>query len=137
MESKNRIGATRGAMNLKYFRTIPLEALAAAATALEYGGELYGYRNWEKGLPWQQMIDSTRRHLDDFERGMNTDVSGLNQVDMLMASCMMLVASVLRGIGEDDRTFLNEDDGAWTGKECANYITAQIQRVKDAPEVKG
>ena len=61
-------GAQREALGVPYMRQLPLEGLAAGAAALEYGAMKYADRNWEKGLPWQQMIDSLKRHIDDFER---------------------------------------------------------------------
>ena len=123
-------GALREALHVPYMRQIPLEAVAAAAASLEYGAEKYAHRNWEKGLPWQQMIDSLKRHIDDFERRKDfddgPDGSGLHQVCMIMASAMMLSASVVRGIGEDDR-MPAPDENAMTAKECAKWIEAQLK----------
>ena len=123
-------GAVREGLGIPYFRQLPLEALAAGAASLEYGAQKYCDRNWEKGLPWQQMMDSLRRHLDDFERGHDYDDgengSGLHQVCMIMASAMMLTASVVRGIGTDDR-MPKVDDKAFTAKQCAKWIQAQLE----------
>ena len=124
-------GAMREALGVPYFRQVPLEAVAAGAAALEYGAEKYAHRNWEKGLPWQQMIDSLKRHIDDFERGRDYDDgpkgSGMHQVCMIMASAMMLSASVVRGIGDDNR-MPKVDSYAFTAKECALYIKTQLDR---------
>jgi len=65
---QSKTGALREALGVPYMRQLPLESLAAGAAALEYGAIKYAHRNWEKGLPWQQMIDSLKRHIDDFER---------------------------------------------------------------------
>ncbi len=122
-------GAARAALGIPYMRQVPLEAVAAGAVALEYGAQKYENRNWEKGLPWQQLLDSTRRHLDDFERGMNyddgDDGSGLHQVCMIMAGAMMLSASVIRGVGEDDR-LPPTDSKALSAKETAHWMSAQL-----------
>jgi hypothetical protein len=122
-------GALREALGVPYFRQVPLEAIAAGATSLEYGATKYAHRNWEKGLPWQQMIDSLRRHLDDFERRQDfddgKDGSGLHQVCMIMASAMMLSASVIRGVGEDDR-MPPPDSNALSAKECAKWMKTQL-----------
>lgn len=119
-ESKS--GAQREALGIPYFRQVPLEAIAAGAASLEYGALKYSDRNWEKGLPWQQMIDSLKRHIDDFERGKDYDDgkngSDLPQVCMIMACAMMLCTSVIRNIGEDDRLPAT-DDSAMSAKECA------------------
>ena len=126
-------GALREALGVPYFRQIPLEAVAAAAASLEYGAEKYAHRNWEKGLPWQQMIDSLKRHIDDFERRKDyddgPDGSGLHQVCMIMASAMMLSSSVVRGVGEDDR-MPAPDENAMSAKECARWIETQLKKTK-------
>lgn len=127
-------GAMREALGVPYFRQLPLEALAAGATALEYGAMKYDNRNWEKGLPWQQMIDSLKRHIDDFERGRDydngEDGSDLHQVCMIMASAMMLSASVIRNIGVDDRmTPVNSN--ALSAKECAKWMNEQLTHARD------
>lgn len=123
-------GALREALGVPYFRQLPLEALAAGAASLEYGAIKYADRNWEKGLPWQQMIDSLKRHIDDFERGHDyddgPDGSDLHQVCMIMASAMMLSASVIRGIGKDDRMPKVADE-AFTAKQCAKWVGEQLK----------
>ena len=128
-----KTGAVREALGIPYTRHIPLEAVAAAAASLEYGAKKYSDRNWEKGLPWQQMIDSLKRHIEDFERGRNyddgEDGSDLHQVCMIMASAMMLSASVIRGIGVDDR-LPAVDEKAWTAKQCAKFIEGQLSRAR-------
>jgi len=127
-------GAVREALGVPYTRHLPLEALAAAAASFEYGAQKYADRNWEKGLPWQQMIDSLKRHVEDFERGKDyddaEDGSGLHQVCMIMASAMMLTASVIREIGEDDR-LPAPDEKAMTAKECAKYIHEQLMLARE------
>lgn len=123
--NKSETGAMREAIGVPYFRQLPLEALAAGAAALEYGAKKYDNRNWEKGLPYQQMIDSLKRHIEDFERGRDYDDaeggSGLPHVALIMSSAMMLTASVIRGIGQDDRLPAVPDE-AMTAKECAKWI---------------
>lgn len=127
-------GAVREGIGLNYMRQVPLEALAAGAASLEYGANKYSDRNWEKGLPWQQMIDSLKRHIDDFERRHDFDDgptgSGLPQICMIMASAMMLCASVVRGIGEDDR-MIAPMNGAMSGKDCSKYIQECLTMAED------
>jgi hypothetical protein len=130
-------GAVRESLGATYTRHIPLEAIAAAAVSFEYGAKKYADRNWEKGLPWQQMIDSLKRHVEDFERRRDyddgEDGSDLHQVCMIMASAMMLTASVIREIGTDDR-IIAVDDKAYTAKECTKWIQHQLE---NARQVKG
>ena len=131
---ESKTGAQREALGKQYFRQVPLEAVAAAAAAFEYGAEKYDYRNWEKGLPWQQMIDSLSRHVHDFERGEEfdngPDGSGLPQVSMIMASAMMLCSSVMRGVGEDDRMPPPSKD-AFSPKEATNWIHTSLKNARD------
>lgn len=128
-----KTGARREALGVPYMRTVPLEAMAAGAAALEYGIEKYDARNWEKGLPWQQMVDSLKRHVDAFERRKDFDDdkggSGLPQVCMIMASAMMLCASVIRGVGEDDRLVEPPSD-AMDSKEVALWIKKALDDAK-------
>ena len=137
--NESSTGALREALGVPYFRQVPLEAVAAGATSLEYGAIKYANRNWEKGLPWQQMIDSLRRHLDDFERRKDYDNdlngSGLHQVCMIMASAMMLSASVIRGIGEDDRLPELRDE-AYSAKDCAKWMKTQLERADEFARLK-
>ena len=123
--STTNTGAMREALTSPYFRQAPLEAIAAGCASLEYGAQKYADRNWEKGLPWQQMIDSLRRHLDDFERRHELDDgpngSNLPHICAIMANAMMLSASVIRGIGEDNR-MVDLPDGALSAKECAQWM---------------
>lgn len=137
--NESSTGALREALGVPYFRQVPLEAVAAGATSLEYGAIKYANRNWEKGLPWQQMIDSLRRHLDDFERRKDYDDafngSGLHQVCMIMASAMMLSASVIRGIGEDDRLPELRDE-AYSAKDCAKWMKTQLERADEFAKLK-
>jgi hypothetical protein len=85
------------------------------------------------------MIDSLRRHLDDFERRSDYDDgengSGLHQVCMIMASAMMLSASVIRGIGEDDRMDAPDED-ALSAKDCAKWMKEQLDRAEEFKEWK-
>ena len=135
----SKSGAVREGIGVPYTRHIPLEAIAAAAASFEYGASKYSDRNWEKGLPWQQMIDSLKRHIEDFERGRDYDDgvggSGLPQVCMIMACAMMLTTSVVRGIGEDDR-LPPVNSEAMTAKEAAKYIKHVLEQAEKIMEEK-
>lgn len=132
----------RDGKSLTYDGLFPLEAKAAGQAAFIYGMEKYstpengfiGARNWERGLPWQSMIESLKRHIDDFERGKDFDDgeggSGLPQICHIMSSASMLCASVLRGIGEDNR---NKEDAGTRGlyaKECSEWIRDRLDEAK-------
>jgi hypothetical protein len=122
-------GAMREGLEYPYFRQVPLEAVAAGAASLEYGAKKYAHRNWEKGLPWQQLIDSLKRHIDDFERRKEYDESGLPQICMIMASAMMLCSSVIRDIGVDDR-LPDLDNNAMDAKQCSKWMLTQLSKAK-------
>lgn len=131
-------GAERQALLLPYMRQLPLEALMAGAVALEYGAEKYSHRNWEKGLPWQQMVDSLKRHLDAFERRQDVDDgpdgSMLPHICLVMSSAMLLVTSVMREIGEDDR-LPPLDERAISPKELAKWgrdVLSAARNARDA-----
>lgn len=124
---------TREGLKYRYSRFVPLEAIAAASASFEYGANKYSARNWEKGLPWQTMIDSLKRHVEDFERGNDYDDgpegSGLPHVCMIMASAMMLTATVMRGIGTDDR-IKKLDYNEFTAKDCAKWIVSVLEEAE-------
>lgn len=130
---EGKVGGIRESLGVPYTRHIPLEAVAAAAASFEYGAKKYADRNWEKGLPWQQMIDSLKRHVEDFERRRDyddgEDGSDLHQVCMIMASAMMLAASVIRNIGVDDR-LIAVDEKALTAKQCTKFVKEQLDNAR-------
>jgi hypothetical protein len=49
------------------------------AIRLEQGSDVYGDRNWEKGMEISRFIDSAKRHINDY-------LSGDNQEDHLAAA---------------------------------------------------
>jgi hypothetical protein len=80
------------------------------------------------------MIDSLKRHIDDFERRKDYDDgptgSGLPHICMIMAGALMLSSSVIRGVGEDDR-MPAPDDEAFDAKDCAKWIRMQMERSEE------
>lgn len=130
---------TREHLGKNYTRLVPLEAIAAGAASLEYGAKKYAARNWEKGLSWQTMLDSLKRHIEDFERGSDyddsPDGSGLHQVCMIMASAMMLSASVVRNIGEDDR-LEKSFNTALSAKDCLLWLQNELDESNSRIKMK-
>jgi hypothetical protein len=64
-------GAVRDAQGGKgRFDLIPNMAVWALAHHTEKGCVKYGDRNWEKGIPIKNFIDSAKRHITEFELGL-------------------------------------------------------------------
>lgn len=87
-----------------------MEGLALVLTkgAVKYTtAESSGDHNWRKGLSWQDTIDSLKRHLNAFERGIDIDDgpegSGLPHIDLLMCNAMFLSEFQKLARGKDDR----------------------------------
>lgn len=57
-------GAKRSdASNKGRFDLLPYDALLELAVVFEWGAELKGARNWEKGIPMERFLSSAMRHL--------------------------------------------------------------------------
>lgn len=62
-------------------------AMRRIALRCEYGAQLYGDRNWEKGIPQSRMICSALRHLFQY-------LQGLTDEDHLAAAAWNLLAAL-------------------------------------------
>lgn len=83
---------------------MPFDALDEVAAVYAYGAAKYAPRNWETGLAWGRLLAAALRHLAAWARGIELDdESGLPHLAHAMCCLLMLRASVLRGIGTDDR----------------------------------
>jgi len=83
---------------------MPPDALDQVVGVLTYGANKYGDRNWEKGFSWGRLFGATMRHLWSWWRGEAIDVeSGYSHLAHAAAGTLMLLATVTRGIGKDDR----------------------------------
>lgn len=88
------------------FSLLPWDAVREVADVFTRGAQKYEERNWEKGLAWSRIFDSTQRHLSDwFQHGMTHDPDGTGLRNLAQAAwgCLVLLAYELRGIGTDDR----------------------------------
>lgn len=47
--------------------------LRRLALLIERGGELYGFRNWEKGFPISRCLDSALRHINQWREGLRDE----------------------------------------------------------------
>lgn len=48
---------------------IPTRPVRRLAKHYEKGANAYGARNWEKGMPFSRLIDSAKRHIDQYLEG--------------------------------------------------------------------
>lgn len=84
-------------------------ALIGVAEVLEFGARKYARSNWQKGLPFTEVLDSMRRHQIAWLNGEDLDPeSGLPHVDHILCNALFL-ASLTRSKPEfDDRTAKTE-----------------------------
>src|SRR5579859_7586175 len=69
-----KTGAHRSASTGKgRYDLIPTRAVRRVAKHYEDGGAIYGFRNWEKGMPFSRLVDSAKRHIDQFIEGETTE----------------------------------------------------------------
>jgi len=64
---------------------LPSFAIEKMAEVLTVGAKKYAERNWEKGMAWSKALASLKRHLSDFEKGMDIDP---DDGQLLMAKVM-------------------------------------------------
>ena len=97
---------------------LPGDALMAVAEVMTWActdkEPPYGDRNWEKGLPYSKLFSPCERHVWKWWQGVSEldDESKLHHLAHHACDALMLLASVMRGIGEDDRPCLPPQHGA-------------------------
>lgn len=74
------------------------------AKVLTEGAKKYVPRNWEKGMPWTEVIASLKRHLNAFEKGEDFDPeTGLLHIDHIQCNAHFLSAYYKIAPQFDDR----------------------------------
>jgi hypothetical protein len=87
-------------------------AIEGLADVLTFGAKKYAAHNWRKGMDWSRVIASLKRHLSEFEKGVDTDPeSGLKHIDHVMCYVMFLSEYSLTHTALDDRFKLNTNKG--------------------------
>ena len=66
-------------------------AMAGVVRVLEFGAEKYERNNWQKGLPYLEVIDSMLRHLQEFRNSVELDPeSELPHIDHVLCNALFL-----------------------------------------------
>lgn len=83
---------------------LPLDALDEIAAVFSYGAKKYTEYNWLNNMRYGRYIAATFRHLRDYWLGEDRDKeSGLLHLAHAGANILMLLGSIKRGKGTDDR----------------------------------
>ena len=70
---------------------VDFESLIPMVQVLEYGAKKYGKRNWKKGLPVSECIESLLRHTFSLLSGEECDEeSTLRHIGHMQANCMFI-----------------------------------------------
>lgn len=70
---------------------VPQSSLSPMVRVLEFGAQKYDAHNWKKGLPYTQVCESLKRHLDAFMEGEDNDPeSGISHIGHIMCNAMFL-----------------------------------------------
>jgi len=73
------------------FTLISPYAMSGLVDVLGHGAKEYGDRNWEKGLPVEEILDSMNRHQNSLMKGELIDKdSGLPHADHILCNAMFL-----------------------------------------------
>lgn len=92
------------------------DAVECVAKVATFGATVYPARNWERGMPYSEVLDSLHRHLHAWRCGEDNDTapggSGLPHLAHVAWNALALLAYELRGKGEmfDDIPGRRKDD---------------------------
>lgn len=105
---KKSVEATRSDFGKRRLELISPLAMEGLADVLTFGAKKYADHNWRKGMDWSRCIGSLKRHLSEFEKGIDIDPeSGLRHIDHIACNAMFLSEYSLTHKNLDDRYKLN------------------------------
>ena len=77
---------------------LPVDAVTEVIKVLMFGASKYGDRNWELGINYDRLYDSTKRHLEAWWAGEDADPeTGLSHLAHCACGVLFLLAFRLRG----------------------------------------
>lgn len=104
-EVKPKEGALRYDSNKLQLELISPIAMEGLAGILTFGAKKYAAHNWRKGMAWSRALGSLKRHLNEFEKGIDYDRddncegckngsclnhTGLLHIDQVLCNAMFL-----------------------------------------------
>lgn len=110
-------GATKHLTGKLMVDLVPPESTVDIAAVLTYGSVVKGYgeRNWEKGIPYMTLLSAAKRHLLQFELGVDNDhESNLPHLSHALANIAMLSALTHRGRVELDNRVSSQHNSQFT-----------------------
>lgn len=83
---------------------LPVAAKRAIAEVFDFGAKKYARHNWRNGFNYSRLIAAMERHIDAFNDGEDNDPeSGKSHLAHAGCCVLMLLESVIKGYGTDDR----------------------------------
>lgn len=83
---------------------LPPDGIHELVKVFTYGAEKYAPRNWEKGMPWMEVLACLKRHIAAWEMGEKDDKeSNLPHLAMATWNALALLTYEIRKAGTDDR----------------------------------